>query len=101
MGKLQRKHFSISRRMTALFLMLFAASIVISWFYFFSFASIKVTEAEQAFSQSVEVSLMELNNALETLERHMVWFTSNAEEPAIWDNETPYERLLYRRQMMN
>lgn len=101
MGKLERKQFSISHRMTALFLMLFASSIVISWFYFFSFASIKVTEAEQAFSQSVEVSLMELNNTLETLERHMVWFTSNAEEPAIWDNETPYERLLYRRKMMN
>ena len=101
MNKEGRPRFSIAHRITVLFMLLFAAAVILSSFYFFSFVRAKYAEAEKQFWESAENSVSELNDMIRNLERHLVWVASNAEETAIWDSDTPYEKLLFQKKIMS
>lgn len=101
MGKRGKKPFSIARRMTMLFVLLFSATVILVAFYFFSFAKAKLSEAEKQFLNNAENLVSDINDSIRNIERHLLWLSSNAEEISIWNSNTAYEQLLYQKRIIN
>ena len=97
MGK--RKQYSINKRVTACFLLLFIAAAGLSTYYFLSFTGIYYDNGQQSFAQEAEDTVRGLDETVSILEHQMEWLASSANDTTYWMANSQYERVIHMRHM--
>ena len=95
MGK--RKQYSINKRVTAWFLLLFIAAAGLSTYYFLSFTGIYYDNGQQSFAQEAEDTVRGLDETVSILEHQMEWLANSANDTTYWMANSQYERMIHMR----
>ena len=91
------RRYSINKRVTAVFLLLFTVATGLATYYFFSFATAYYEDGQHSFLEDAEDTMHGLDESVSILEHQMEWLSSSANDTTYWLSGSQYERLIHMR----
>ena len=91
------RRYSINKRVTAVFLLLFTVAAGLATYYFFSFASAYYEDGQHSFLEDAEDTMHGLDESVSILEHQLEWLSNSANDTTYWLSGSQYERLIHMR----
>lgn len=96
-----RKHkgYSITRLVSFFMLLLFLATVLLSFFYYSAFSKKSYSDNLDDFETHAQQRAAILSSELQLAQQQLTWLVSNIGSAAYWTTDNAYEQLLYRQTM--
>ena len=95
----KRRRYSINKRVTAVFLVLFTVAAGLATYYFFSFAGAYYENGQRSFLEDAEDTMRGLDESVSILEHQLEWLSNSANDTTYWISGSQYERMIHMRHM--
>ena len=95
----KQRRYSIDKRVTSFFLVLFIVAAGLATYYFFSFAGVYYDNGQRSFLEDAEDAVRGLDESVSILEHQLEWLSNSANDTTYWLSGSQYERVIHMRHM--
>jgi len=95
----RKRRYSINKRVTGFFLVLFIIAAGLAIYYFCSFAAAYYDNDQRGFLEDAEDAVKGLDESVSILEHQLEWLSNSANDTTYWLSGSQYERMIHMRHM--
>jgi len=95
----KQKRYSINKRVTAFFLVLFIVAAGLAVYYFFSFTGVYYENGQRSFLEDAQDAVRDLDESVSILEHQLEWLANSANDTTYWLANSQYERVIHMHHM--